>query len=373
MSRIHITLVGGQPMPIFNGIRHAKPDKVVFIYSSQSRPVVKRVKEFIDCEVVEQAPLDATEPTAILAKATGLYEQFQNDEISLNISGGLKSWSHIFGVYFSGKPNASVFYIDQNNMVMDFGAMKSYPLECKSLSIVDYLKLYGNTLSTFSRFSDYSEEDIDAIARIKKARDFHPNGFKELTVNVSGEDKNTILRKEGQVSKLPGKISWQYDISSGNTSLDIVLNRPNGTQQSFEIECPHARHLVFNSGWFEIYVAEKLSRWMRSGEVLTNCVFKYDKGQAKNEVDIIINLGNKLLFVECKTQIFNNTDLDKFISVVKTMSGTATKAIFITESKMRPETVTKCIENGIIHFSFAEGGENALFKLLDREYNKLNK
>ena len=206
MSRIHITLVGGQPMPIYNGIRHTKPDKVVFIYSSQSRPIVKRVKEFIDCEVIEQAPLDAMEPATIHKKAEELYNQFQNDEISLNISGGLKSWSHIFGVYFSGKPNASVFYIDQNNMVMDFEAMQSYQLDCKPLTIVDHLKLYGNTLSAFTKFSDYSQEDIDAIDIIKKARDFHPKGFKELTVNISGEDKNEILRKEGQVSKLPGRI-----------------------------------------------------------------------------------------------------------------------------------------------------------------------
>ena len=373
MSRIHITLVGGQPMPIYNGIRHAKPDKVVFIYSSQSRLIVKRVKEFIDCEVVEQAPLDAMEPVAIHKKAEELYEQFKNDDISLNISGGLKSWSHIFGVYFSGKPNASVFYIDQNNMVMDFDAMQSYQLDCKPLTIVEHLKLYGNTLSTFTKFSDYTEEDIEAIDIIKEARDFHPRGFNELTVNISGEDKNEILRKDGQVSKFPGTVFWKYDMDRGNTVLDIVLNRTNGIQKSFGFECPHARHLVFNSGWFEIYVAEKLSRWIRSGEVLTNCVFKYEKGQAKNEVDVIINLGNKLLFVECKTQIFNNTDLDKFISVVKTMSGTASKAIFITESKMKPETVAKCRENGIIHFSFAESDENGLFELLDKEYGKLNK
>lgn len=373
MARIHITLVGGQPMPIYNGIRHAKPDKVVFIYSSQSEAVVKRLMDFVDCNTVHQPALDDNSPRAILERAEELFEQFRNDDISLNISGGLKSWSHIFGVFFNDKSNASIFYIDQNNIITDFKTMTTFQMDCEPLSTIDYLKLYGNTLDTYDKLSEYTEDDINSIPIIRQARKFCPKGFNETTIALQGQDKELISHKKGELYKRNGIIMWNIDSDNCNTEVTMTLHNNWGSKKEFKIICPHAKKLVFNSGWFEIFVANKLAKWSRSKEVLTNCLFKYDKGQAKNEIDIIINLDNKLLFVECKTQISNNTELDKFISVVKTMSGTASKAIFITESKMRPETIAKCNENGIIHFSFADGNEKELFKILNKEYDKLNK
>lgn len=373
MSRVHITLVGGQPMPIYNGIRYSKPDKVVFVYSSQSRMIVERLLPFIECETVDFPPLDDNEPHAILKRASEIYAQFKTEDISLNISGGLKSWSHIFGMYFNDKVNVSIFYIDQNNTIMDLKALKSHQLECSPLSAIAYLKLYGNTLATYKNLSEYTEDDIAAISTIRQARKFCPAGFNELTIGLHGPDKDIINRSNGEIYKCHGAITWTTDADENKTDLTITLYNNFGSKKEFKIICRHAKNLVFNSGWFEIFVAKKFAGWSHSKEVLTNCIFKYDKGQAKNEIDIIVNLGNKLLFAECKTQIFNNTDLDKFISVVKTMSGTASKAIFITESKMRAETIAKCKENGIIHFSFADGKEQDLFRLLDNEYNKLNK
>lgn len=41
MSRVHITLVGGQPAPVYHGIVATKPDKVVFIYSDDSQEVLE--------------------------------------------------------------------------------------------------------------------------------------------------------------------------------------------------------------------------------------------------------------------------------------------------------------------------------------------
>ena len=36
MAKIHITLVGGQPAPVYHGIVAIQPDKIVFIYSQES-------------------------------------------------------------------------------------------------------------------------------------------------------------------------------------------------------------------------------------------------------------------------------------------------------------------------------------------------
>ncbi|MGM9740225.1 MAG: hypothetical protein ACI3ZP_06430 [Candidatus Cryptobacteroides sp.] len=368
MAKTHITLVGGQPIPIYNGIRYAEPDNVVFIYSSQSKAIVDRIREFVCCGIIEQEPLDTTDPKAIQNLAERLYSQFRDDEITLNISGGLKSWSHIFGVTFHNKPGTTVFYIDQNNTVLDFKEMKTFKPDFDSLSISEYLTLYGQDLARSRRLSEYTEEDFEAISEIRKARKINYEAFKQLTIELNEKEKEIIKKPSGIIVRKYNHASW-----GSETEIEICINNRYGRTYHFDIVGPHARDLVFHSSWFEIYVAGIISKWGHSREVRTNCIFRYGGGSPKNEIDIIVNLGNKLLFVECKTQIFNNIDLDKFISVVKTMSGTASKAVFITESPMKPDTVEKCEENGIIHFSFAGGSGKDLYKLLDKEYDKLNK
>ena len=86
---------------------------------------------------------------------------------------------------------------------------------------------------------------------------------------------------------------------------------------------PHAIELAFNSGWFEYKASNMLNHWKRTKNICMNCRFPFKTNVDKNEVDIIVNAGNKLLFVECKTQINKTTDIDKFNSVAKAYGGTA--------------------------------------------------
>ena len=112
MSKIHITLVGGQPAPVYHGIVATEPDKVVFIYSASSRKAMNALIKEIGSVVSEQIELDVTSPVKIKSCAERLAKQYHEDEITVNISSGLKSWSHWFGVVFDKCPNASVVYMD---------------------------------------------------------------------------------------------------------------------------------------------------------------------------------------------------------------------------------------------------------------------
>ena len=94
-------------------------------------------------------------------------------------------------------------------------------------------------------------------------------------------------------------------------------------------------------------------------------------------MDIIINTGIKLLFVECKTQITNTTDIDKFRSVIKGYGGMGSKGIFITDASMSDIAKAKCEERGILTFSLQDNHlglstEQALYMLLDSDFNSIN-
>lgn len=101
------------------------------------------------------------------------------------------------------------------------------------------------------------------------------------------------------------------------------------------------------------------------------------KKYPKNEIDIIVNTGQKLLFVECKTMLQNSTDIDKFRTAVKNYGGLGSKSIFITENEMTPLQKEKCEESGIPYFSFnyKDGTKKTvddLFAQLEQELFNIN-
>lgn len=379
MARIHITLVGGQAAPVYNGIVVTNPDTIVFIYSVDSMGQMEMVRSMLNIPVDEQQPLDAINPEAILKRAEMLYNKYQNDQITLNISGGLKSWTHLFGVYFSQKKNAEIVYFDQNNILWNYTDMSQR--SDFNFDMHTQLKLYGNSIeNNFTDFNTYTEADTQVLKQIESLRkgQFIEEFNKLLTIlekknaNKLNNDKSGLF-----VTEKGSSVGWVRNDDEGNAIVKILI-KGKYKEQSAILKSPHAIDLAFKSGWFEYKVAKILSAWTHAKEIYLNCRFKSKKNVDKNEVDIIVNTGRKLLFVECKTCINNNTDIDKFRTVVKGYGGTASKGIFITQSKMKEIEIEKCDQTGLLSFSMDDaangplGVEKALFMLLDSTIFNIN-
>ena len=90
-----------------------------------------------------------------------------------------------------------------------------------------------------------------------------------------------------------------------------------------------------------------------------------------------MNTGIKNLFVECKTQIYDTTAIDKFRSVIKSYGGMGSKGLFVTDAPMNDMAKAKCEEHGILTFSLQEqhlgmSVEQALYLLLENELYNIN-
>lgn len=378
MAKVHIALVGKQPAPVCNGILMSAPDKVVYIYSKESIDTVEKLKEQLPLPDDPQTPLDALDPYAIQKRAELLSERYKDDSVMLNISSGPKSWSHIFGVHFSKCPNAEIIYIDQNSTLWNYTTGKHVsgcPFDMRFL-----LRLYGNTPKGAIKIGDYTDKDAAAQLQVENMRNFSPGEFKSLTTVLSKENKHKLKNEKfGKFTTEHGSyVEWEKRNGDRDAFVRLVLKGGRGSSKKVEIESPHAIEIAFNSGWFEFKIAKILSSWPKSKEIYLNCVFPFSEGNMdKNEVDIIVQTENKLLFVECKTQITNNTDIDKFRTVVKGYGGTASKALFVTDAKMNNIAKEKCKEFGILTFSLDEphcgmNNEAALNLLLDSDLYKTN-
>lgn len=369
MSKIHITLVGGQPAPVYHGIVATRPDKIIYIHSSESRKALKA----LDLEITvpsEKIMLDVTLPNKIKECAEHLAEQYQNDEVTVNISGGLKSWSHWFGVVFDKYPNASVVYMDQNNVLWNYRTMKSSAIP--EFDMHTLFRLYGNPLeNNYIKFEEYTEDDFKAIEELEKLRNLNTVDFNHLTT-VLDKQRSHLLRtnKTGTFTAGDSYIQWDKNIQQ----VKIGICKRDNIKEAVLVS-PHIMNLAFNAGWFETKIAKLLSKWNKAKEICLNCRFPFRPNVDKNEVDIIVNTGVKILFVECKTQITNTTDIDKFRSVIKGYGGTGSKGLFVTDAKMTEIAKAKCEEHGILTFSlqnYSDSVERSLFLLLDTQLRNIN-
>lgn len=191
MAKIHITLVGGQPAPVYNGIVATNPDKVIYIYSQGSLRVVETLRKEIDLPEDKQKPLDTTNPQIIMERVNTLKAKYANDEITLNISSGLKSWSHLFGREFEKMPNAAVVYMDQNNVLWNYRTMQGN--SDFDFDMFTLFRLYGNPVDDhFSVFSDYTEADEESCKKIEQIRKDYHTEFTNLLSLLSKTNQNIL-------------------------------------------------------------------------------------------------------------------------------------------------------------------------------------
>lgn len=364
MMKTHITLVGGQPIPVYLGIQYAKADEVLFICSNQTRNEAERVDAEIEVssEIIELDPVDLEK---IVVEVARLAESLQDNEVSINISSGTKPWAYYFASIFAQHPNTTLFYIDQNNKVWNLTDQTHQNIE---LDMDVRFRLHGNPLENFHHIGKYVAEDFEAIQAIREIRKFSPGDFTQL-VNSFSKRTNLSVHSTRNGSTL----EW----NKKDKEFLIRLYNHKGFSQAYVLESPHIYRLIHNTGWFELELAQLLKQWEYSREVRLNCIFPTKANSPKNEIDIIIDTGTKLLFVECKTQINSETDIDKFAAAVKVYGGSGSKALFVTDAPMRDKAKEKCNDNGVLSFSLEEYGgatlsKRPLFELLEKELFNIN-
>jgi len=378
MSKVHITLVGGQPAPVYHGIVATEPDVVVYIYSQTTVPVVEKLRENLTVNEDRQEPLDATDPVAIMKRIVELQAKYASDEITLNISGGTKAWTHLFGREFDKMPNATVVYMDQNNILWDYRTMKG--TSDFDFDMFTLFRLYGNPIdNNYVDLKSYTEKDAEVCDKIALFRQGSLHSEFNALLSTLDMPKQNMLKNQphGTFENANGSfVEWEKADAEKDAYVHVFLKK-NDKSKEIRLESPHAVQLTFNTGWFEYKVAKLLASWPRAKDVCMNCHFPFKPGVDKNEVDIIVNAGSKLLFVECKTQINATTDIDKFNSVVDTYGGTGSKALFVTDAPMKEMAKQKCEQYDMMTFSLQDShlgmsNEMALYMLLETELFNIN-
>ena len=357
MEKLHIALVGAQTMPIYIGILESDADKFILIHSTQTKSNAEIIARYINRDNTVLFELPAWDFPKMKDRIDGLLAEYKDWSIEANISGGSKPWGFMFSMLAFEYSNMSLFFVDQSCMIhniSDLTSRMAKPLDGGIRQILEFNQiLESNQASSVTHvdLTSYGEKDVSILTEIKRCRKKYPKIFNNLTIPKRGIQKryqnnklDTIVDDQSQ-----SEISW--DIRGPEQKVKLTFINRLGNTDVVTFQSPHAFDMVASSGWFEYEIAKCLELWTEAKDIWLNSVFPYRNNTPKNEIDIIVNVGYKLLFVECKTKIFDYTDIDKFRSAVKNYGGLSSKAIFISLESMDAKTIEKCETNGIDYFS----------------------
>lgn len=376
MTKLHISLVGGQPMPSYLGIIDDNPDETILIYSSKSERQANIITKTIQKnfgKMCKKVKFNAFNIGNIKSQIKELDRDIaQYDHITINLSSGSKPWSILFYEYFKEKRNIDCLYIDQNNNVWNLENNNCHKIEYVP-SFIEIFSLNETKIKSHIDFNIYTNEDFEAIEQIKQVRKKNYRAFNEILSRFANNPNSSYQEYQNDYSS----IEWHSDTKTYHCEIEDR----NRKMYVKDITSPNIRNLMLSTGWFELEVAQYLSQWTLAKEIWLNCEFTTTQSvsqDTKNEIDIIINTGEKLLFVECKTQVYQITDIDKFNNAVRTYGGLSAKRLFITDDQMETKAAEKCSNYEMLFYSLKElkkSTEKAqeFFEHLSAEMNESNK
>lgn len=360
-----ITLVGGQLLPVYLGIKEFNPMKIHFVVSNESKDKIGLLKSLLHEKSLTYYNCNPFDFSSIRDTCLAILSNIcADDEILFNLTGGTKIMVlAVQSIIHEQKLNG--FYINTDNSYIEFPTYTKKQLSC-NLSINEFLSLSGHSLSKYKYFEDFTIDDMREAHSIE-AFSINDSRYKTIT---------TFFRKKynGQNKQLPVKgkeyINPQLSISWCNEDIEMIFNGITFKK----ISSKNIISLFFNAAWWELLVAEQVVRWNMAFEILIQCElpFKSDNQITKNEIDVLINMGNRLIFVECKSGIVKQEDINKIRVIKETYGGIISKSILVSRF-MPPKTIMeKCKELDIEVF-FCSIGKKQVNSLsnLSRQLNKL--
>ncbi|MDO9253904.1 MAG: DUF1887 family CARF protein [Bacteroidales bacterium] len=362
-----ITFVGGQLLPVYVGIKEFSPDTVHFIVSKESKDKLSLLKAFVTSISFTENICDPFDFLSIKQICEEVLSKIEvNDEVQFNLTGGTKIMV-LAAQSIMQQKKINGFYINQDDTILFLQSYKIKELNCE-ISIKEFLELSGHKLSSSKALSDFDKDDFIAVKEIDSFSSINS----KLYLQINSKIRSTYIA----LRKIPK--NGQLEINKSSTliwSTNEIIVLSSG-KEIFKILSNNVRNLFFHAAWWELIVAQEISQWPKVKELLIQCElpFKSDNKTTKNEIDILINLGRKLIFIECKSGMVKQEDINKIKIVKDTYGGVISKSLLVCRFAPSQNILEKCKELSIGVFYCYDGSNliNPLCELVS-SLDKLDK
>ncbi len=375
MKTIQISTIGGQPLPVIQGIIEFNCHLNILFHSKETFTMANKIQKAASTESVLQLAYQVHDFFSLCEQIQHIADEYTDCQWFVNISGGTKMMSLALYSVFTSKYQGIVYHIDQNGFIHFLHENKTHPLT-SFLSIENHIAYSGQTIRNYDPHCEetyYCTNGVETIEMLYTTKNQYKNLLKAYRNTIQDSNGSLTESFEININRPHSVLSWNKEFKEVKISFYHGLLAP---PEIYVFTGNLFYPLIFNTQWFEYKVAEILSRWTKTKELVSNLIIEYADGLAKNEIDMVVNTGSKLVFVECKTAVFDIKDIDKFHNVAKLCGGLGAKAILITFHKPNARILEKCADNHMLTFWFHDAkqskSEDILYKILDDEIHKSN-
>lgn len=346
-------MISGQPTPNLLAIKEINPDRVLSIYTKQSKKVMIDLEKVLSADrILPSIEVDAYDYNSVYSKLDDFIKNCK-DEVIINFTGGTKLMS-ISAFFVGQKYNKKLVYIDsEDKMMLEYNDRNVFYKKLNSkISIQDYFKIHGIHFYKTGNVI-YTEDEFVSMKR-----------FSEMILkNPKVLSDSLALTRKILSTKRKAKDNWLKEnevITSGMNSFEWKNGKGtliyNLDGQRIVYDFKGINFLEYHNGkWFEEKIYEALKEHDYD-ELVMNFEILNEAGLTINELDIIGIKNGKLEIFECKSGGVFQEDLNK-LKAIKDTLGKYSSLNLVTYYKLNGKSKAEKV---------------AIEKLKDYHINNLN-
>ena len=333
-----IILLGKDITSVYHGIKEFAPDHVHLLCTNETKDVAAPLFPLLPASIrrtlYRTEPYDGENVRNVCRK---IHQAYPTDEFAYNLSEGTKLMA--FAAFTIAKEyNSPAFYLTQLGDLIRLENFEKHPMQSQ-LDNKEILGLSGNILTEYQDAKQLSDADIQASVSIKQFIEQYP---KEHT--MIQKFFNIFCNKE--LSRLPSSRVFKSGLRFKQRQDTFLIAQQNHVL--LRLTTPNAGMLFFKGRWWETLVAHKVRTWSQRHpnrpEVWQSVLFRTENNSSrtKNEVDVLLNNQQKLIFIECKSGNVTQNDIYKVDAVRETYGGDISLAVLASYYPVEDSLQEKC-------------------------------
>lgn len=350
MGKVHVALLGKEVLPVFYPIQEFKLKDICVIGTAENRKIYENLKSVCGyvgskTQFFEVGAYDMKEVVNVCEE---IHEKYPDGtDFIYNVTGGTKPMA-LAAFIVAKRHGAEVIYTDSKSC-LNMDTFESKPIS-ETLGIRIIFLLQGQKLKNYHPWPQDGASDVEVSRRIldfiKKNRALY-NVLRKRYIARNGLFND--FNEEG----------CRYSFYDNELTIEKVGRR------LLSIYSKDAKKLLFEGRWWERLVSDAMWKWSAGRcEIGTDVVFDSPAGGAdKNEVDILINVGNTMVFVECKSGELSQNEIYKLAAVKSTYGSDKSKSVLVTFWPLREDLRQKAEESRIFVIEPENAGQDILSKI----------
>jgi len=351
MALHQIILVGRRMETALLGVKEFHPDVVHLFFTPSTRDVFRPFVRMLESDTVfVEHPVDPYDVSGVQDCCRKIRQSLgEGDRLIYNLTEGTKI-AAFAALLIAYEFSDEAVYYSQEGEVITLPSFERRPNSAR-ISNEEFVPLFGNELSSYSRASDILPVDVASAWNVKSFIEKNQKTYQRIQRQFRSEFG-------GRIENLPDffKVDREHNMTISAKNGQVVIT--DRDRIIFSDNNIYTTMLFFTGRWWEVIVSDTVNKWdlarharKLDSQVWRSVEFRGSKvGRTKNELDILVNDRRRLVMIECKSGYIAQENIYKIDSVRETYGGDHSVGILVSYYPLEEDLKIKCRDLGVLYF-----------------------